>query len=153
MRLNTCPSLILGRRKPLLDDEQIESHAESYTYPKKCADEVDPPWHTTRVDYTTYPWHLLCNASDNHFEVATFRIINEQSVDDALCMFCKCFDCECAAKLLKNNKNKEIICYRFRKTEILVQLCHYNDRKHQPICQNHSAWYKKPCQRWHEMCR
>lgn len=30
VRLYTCPSLILGRRKPLLDDEQIESHAESY---------------------------------------------------------------------------------------------------------------------------
>ena len=55
VRLYTCPSLILGRRKPLLDDEQIESHAESYTYPQKCADEVNPPWHTTRVDYTTYP--------------------------------------------------------------------------------------------------
>ena len=31
VRLYTCPSLILGRRKPLVDDEQIESHAESYT--------------------------------------------------------------------------------------------------------------------------
>lgn len=31
VRLYTCSSLILGRRKPLLDDEQIESHAESYT--------------------------------------------------------------------------------------------------------------------------
>ena len=41
----------------------------------------------------------------------------------------------------------------FVKTEILVQLCHYNDRKHQTTCQIHSAWYKKPCQRWHEMCR
>ena len=41
----------------------------------------------------------------------------------------------------------------FVKTEILVQLCHYNDRKHQTICQIHSAWYKKPCQRWHEMYR
>lgn len=23
--------------------------------PEKCAAEVCPPWHTTRVDYTTYP--------------------------------------------------------------------------------------------------
>ena len=28
---------------------------------------------------------------------------------------CKRIYCECAAKLLKNNKNKDIICYRFRK--------------------------------------
>ena len=35
VRLYTCPSLILGRRKPLVNDEQIESHAESYTYPRK----------------------------------------------------------------------------------------------------------------------
>ena len=91
VRLYTCPSLILGRRKPMVNDEQIESHAESYTYPQKCAAEVFPPWHTTRVDYTTYPWHLLCNAIDNHFEFPTFRIINEQSVDDALCMFANAF--------------------------------------------------------------
>ena len=31
VRPYTCPSFILGRRKPLLDDEQIESHVESYT--------------------------------------------------------------------------------------------------------------------------
>ena len=31
VRLYTCSPLILGRRKPLLDGEQIESHAESYT--------------------------------------------------------------------------------------------------------------------------
>ena len=55
VRLYTCPSLILGRRKPMVNDEQIESHADSYTYPEKCAAEVCPPWHTTRVDYTTYP--------------------------------------------------------------------------------------------------
>ena len=30
-------------------------------------------------------------------------------------MLCKRFDCDCAAKLLKNNKNKDIISYRFRK--------------------------------------
>ena len=87
VRLYTCSSLILGRRKPMVNDEQIESHAKSYTYPQKCAAEVCPPWHTTRVDYTTYPWHLLCNVIDNHFEFPTFRTINEQSVDDALCMF------------------------------------------------------------------
>ena len=55
VRLYTCPSLILGRRKPMVNDEQIESHADSYTYPEKCAAEVCPPWHTTRVDCTTYP--------------------------------------------------------------------------------------------------
>ena len=67
---------------------------------------------------------------------------------------CKRIYCECVAKLLKINKNKDFICYRFRKkTEILVQLCHHNDRKHQPICQIHSAWYKKPGQWWNEMCR
>ena len=41
---------------------------------------------------------------------------------------CKRIYCECAAKLLKINKNKDIIGYRFQKTEILVQLCHYNDQ-------------------------
>ena len=35
VRLYTCSPLILGRRKPLLDDEQIESHAESYKDPRK----------------------------------------------------------------------------------------------------------------------
>ena len=55
--------------------------------------------------------------------------------------------------ILKINKNKDIFVIGFVKTEILVQLCHNNDRKHQTTCQIHSAWYKKPCQRWHEMCR
>ena len=32
--------LVVG--KPLLDDEQIESHAESYIYPEKCAVEELP---------------------------------------------------------------------------------------------------------------
>ena len=31
VRLYTCSPLILGRRKPLVNDEQIESHVESYT--------------------------------------------------------------------------------------------------------------------------
>ena len=35
-------SVILGRRKPLIIDEQIESHAESYIYPEKCAVEELP---------------------------------------------------------------------------------------------------------------
>ena len=30
-------------------------------------------------------------------------------------IYCKRLDSECAAKLLKINKNKDIICYRFRK--------------------------------------
>ena len=55
VRLYTCSPLILGRRKPLLDDEQIESHAESYKDPRKVCRRGLSPWHTTRVDYTTYP--------------------------------------------------------------------------------------------------
>lgn len=30
-------------------------------------------------------------------------------------MLCKRFDCDCAAKLLKNNKNKDIIGYQVSK--------------------------------------
>ena len=44
-------------------------------------------------------------------------MINEQSVDDALCMFCKRIYCEYVAKLLKINKNKDIISYRFLKKQ------------------------------------
>lgn len=39
----------------------------------------------------------------------------------------------------KSIRIKTLFVIGFEKTEILVQLCHYNDRKHQPICQIHSA--------------
>lgn len=39
---NLARHLFLVVGKPLLDDEQIESHAESYIAPKKCAVEVYP---------------------------------------------------------------------------------------------------------------
>jgi len=87
----------------LADDEQIESHAESYIYPKSVPLRYNPPWHTTRADYTTYPWHLLCNAIDSQFEFPTFRMLNEQSVDDALSMSCKRF---LLRMLCKSTKNK-----------------------------------------------
>ena len=52
---NLARRLFLVVGKPLLDDEQIESHAESYKDPRKVCRRVLSPWHTTRVDYTTYP--------------------------------------------------------------------------------------------------
>ena len=54
---------------------------------------------------------IFCNVIDNQFEFPTFRMINEQSVDDALCMFCKRIYYECAAKLLKICENKNFIVY------------------------------------------
>lgn len=45
--------LVVG--KPLIIDEQIESHAESYICLKSVPLRNCPPWHTTRVDYTTHP--------------------------------------------------------------------------------------------------
>ena len=74
-----------------------------------------PPWHTTRVDYTTHPWHLLCNAIDNQFEFPTFRMTNVQSVVDALYYVCNRFNCECSAKVQKTNENMPFANWNFRK--------------------------------------
>lgn len=73
-----------------------------------------PPWHTTRVDYTTHPWHLLCNAIDNQFEFPTFRMTNVQSVVDALYYVCNRFNCECSAKLQKIIETKAFTNWYFR---------------------------------------
>ena len=112
VRLYTCPSLILGRRKPLVDDEQIESHAESYIAPKKCAVEVCPLG--TLRGLIIQPTRDIFSAMPLTTNLNFLR--SESSMSKALmtpyvCLQTHLLRMRC--KVTKINKNKDIMCYRF----------------------------------------